>query len=326
MKRGLVYIALIITLALTVVMSATVGAVHIPFVDILRSLFGRASLKTDRLILFTLRLPRIIEAGLVGMALSVVGVCFQGLLKNPMADPYVLGISSGAATGATIAIVLGLSMITMNLFAFVLALVTIFAVYILARKGSKVDMTSMLLAGIAISSFLSAVISFLMMVNHNDMSRIVFWTMGGFSYITWYQIIISAFIIMPGSAVIYAYSRELNAMLTGEESAYHLGIDVERVKRVLLVVGSFITASAVSVSGIIGFVGLIIPHIVRIVVGPDHKTLIPISALVGAIFLILADTLSRVVLAPMEIPVGIVTAAVGGPYFLYLLAKSRRRS
>lgn len=327
MKKGFTYILLLIILILSMGFSAMVGAVKIPLarlIEILATINAPGLYKTDKLILFSLRIPRILESDLVGMALAVVGACFQGLLKNPMADPYVLGISSGAAFGATIAIILGLGVVATNALAFLIALVTVFMVYVMAKRGSKVDMTSMLLAGVAVSAFLSSVISFFMLLNHEEMSRIVFWTMGSLSYVTWREVIISTIIILPLSFIVYLYSKELNALLTGEESAYHLGIDVEKTKRILLVIGSLITAAAVSVSGIIGFVGLIIPHIVRLFTGPDHRMLIPISAISGGIFLVWADTLSRFILSPAEIPIGIITSAVGGPFFLYLLVKSRR--
>ncbi|WP_051585937.1 FecCD family ABC transporter permease [Caldanaerobius polysaccharolyticus] len=327
MKRALIYFLLVLVLLLSVAASTCIGTVRIPLprlFKIFMTISEPGLYRTDRLIILSLRFPRAVEAAMVGMALATVGACFQGLLKNPMADPYVLGISSGAAVGATVAIVAGLGLIATNILAFLMAILTVFAVYIMAKKGSRIDMTAMLLAGIAISAFLSSVISFLMLLNHQEMSRIVFWTMGGFSYVTWQQIVVSAAVILPSSIVMYFYSWDLNALLTGEESAYHLGVNVEKTKRVLLMLGSIITAAAVSVSGIIGFVGLIVPHTVRLITGPDHRFLIPCSAISGGIFLIWADTLSRLVLSPAEVPVGIITSAVGGPFFLYLLVKNRR--
>lgn len=323
MKKGLILLSLLIILVFSMIISAGIGVVHIPFTDILSTLFSSDN-STNKTILLSLRLPRIIESCLVGMALSVVGVCFQGLLRNPMADPYVLGISSGAAVGATIAIIFSLGIIFTNLIAFTLAVITVFAVYIMARRGTKVDMTYMILVGVAISAFLSSLISLIMLLHHEQMSKIMYWIMGGFSYVTWVQIIISSLIIIPGCALIYFFSRELNALLIGEEAAYHLGINVEMIKKIILVLGSIITASAVSVSGIVGFVGLIIPHTVRIITGPDHKILIPVSALAGSIFLVWADTLCRVILSSTELPIGVITSAIGGPFFLYLLVKSRR--
>jgi iron complex transport system permease protein len=304
--------------------SASVGAVKIPLKSIVDVIFGGGN-STDRMILLKLRLPRIIEAAFTGMGLSVAGTFFQGLLKNPMADPYVLGISSGAAFGASIAIVLGFGLFGLQFFAFAFALVTIYVVYILSKKGPYVKMQTMLLAGIAISAFMSSIISLMMLLNHNEMSQIVFWTMGGFSLISWSQIFYTVPIILIGCLTLYVFSRDLNVMMTGEEIAEHLGIDTERVKKIILIVGSLITASSVSAGGIIGFVGLIVPHISRLIIGSDNRALVPFSGILGAAFLVLADTLARIAMAPVEIPVGIITAAFGGPFFLYLLIKNKNR-
>nr|WP_253666536.1 iron ABC transporter permease [Thermoanaerobacterium thermosaccharolyticum] len=304
--------------------SASVGAVKIPLKSIVDVIFGGGN-STDRMILLKLRLPRIIEAAFTGMGLSVAGTFFQGLLKNPMADPYVLGISSGAAFGASIAIVLGFGLFGLQFFAFAFALVTIYVVYILSKKGPYVKMQTMLLAGIAISAFMSSIISLMMLLNHNEMSQIVFWTMGGFNLITWSQVFYTMPIIIIGCIALYTFSRDLNVIMTGEEIAEHLGVDTERVKKIILIVGSMITASSVSVGGIIGFVGLIVPHISRLIIGSDNRTLVPFSGILGASFLVLADTLARIAMAPVEIPVGIITAAFGGPFFLYLLIKNKNR-
>jgi len=302
--------------------SLSLGSVKIPAGDLFRLLAGYDD-GPNRVILFSLRLPRVIQAAFVGAGLSVVGTFLQGLLRNPMADPYVLGVSSGAAFGATLAIIGGLGAASVGLGSFLAALGTIYAVYLIARSGSRVSMASMLLAGIAISAFMSSVISLMMLLHHDELSRIVFWTMGSFSLVTWRDVLLSAPLISAGCLVLSAYSRELNVIMTGEEIAEHLGVNAEAVKRVVLTASSLVTASAVAVTGIIGFVGLIVPHICRLLVGPDNRILVPFSSLAGAIFLILADTLARLVLAPAEIPTGIITAAVGGPFFIYLLIRSK---
>jgi iron complex transport system permease protein len=307
------------------ILSISAGAVKIPLREILNIFFGGGS-ETSRTIILNLRLPRVIESAVVGMGLSVVGAFFQGLLRNPMADPYVLGISSGAAFGATIAIILGLGIFGLSFMAFVTSLITVFFVYTISRTGTRVSMTTMLLAGIAISAFMSAIISLMMLLNHDEFSRIVFWTMGGFSLINWNSVVFSTPIIIIGSFMMYVFSRDVNAILTGEEVAEHLGVNTELVKKIILVTGSLVTATAVSVGGIIGFVGLIVPHISRLIVGPDNRVLVPFSAISGAIFLTFADLLARVILKPMEIPIGIITAAFGGPFFLYLLIKSKQKS
>ncbi|PHO07970.1 iron ABC transporter [Thermoanaerobacterium thermosaccharolyticum] len=323
-KKSFYLLISIVILIASLMFSASVGAVRIPLKGIIEIIFGSGS-ETNSMILFKLRFPRIIETAVVGMGLSVTGTFFQGLLRNPMADPYVLGISSGAAFGASIAIVLGLGLFGLQFMAFASALVTIYVVYMLSKKGPNVSMQTMLLAGIAISAFMSSIISLMMLLNHNEMSQIVFWTMGGFNLITWSQVFYTMPIIIIGCIALYTFSRDLNVIMTGEEIAEHLGVDTERVKKIILIVGSMITASSVSVGGIIGFVGLIVPHISRLIIGSDNRTLVPFSGILGASFLVLADTLARIAMAPVEIPVGIITAAFGGPFFLYLLIKNKNR-
>lgn len=318
------FFLLLFLLLLTIIFSLSLGSVKLPLPDIIAALFGGGN-ETTKTIIFSLRLPRIVEAGLVGAGLSVVGTFFQGLLRNPLADPYILGVSSGAAFGATLAIVFGLSLWGTGLTAFITALITIYVVYLIAQSGAKVSMSSMLLAGIALSAFLSAIISLLMLLNHEQMTRIIFWTMGSFSLIFWDKVCFSAPFILTGSLILYFFARDLNVLISGEETAEHLGINTEKVKQIILAVGSLITAAAVSTTGIIGFVGLIVPHISRLLVGPDNRILVPFSALTGAVFLICTDTLARTILSPAEIPAGIITATLGGPFFLYLLLKSKKK-
>ncbi|WP_236911544.1 FecCD family ABC transporter permease [Clostridium sp. Cult1] len=325
MKKSIYFTIAILFFFLTVIISISAGAVKIPLQEIINVFTGNGD-ETSRTIIFNLRLPRIIGAAVVGMGLSVVGAFFQGLLRNPMADPYVLGISSGAAFGATIAIILGLGLFGLSFLAFISSLAVVIFVYTISKTGSKVSMTTMLLAGIAISAFISAIISLLMLLNHDEFTRIVFWTMGGFSLTNWNSIAFSAPIIIIGSFVMYVFSRDLNAILTGEEVAEHLGVNTEFIKKIILVLGSLVTATAVSVGGIIGFVGLIVPHVSRLIVGPDNRILVPFSALSGAIFLTLADTLARFILRPTEVPIGIITATFGGPFFLYLLIKNKQKN
>lgn len=324
-KRGFYFASAFLLLLLIMALSISAGAVKIPLQEILNVLLGKGD-EVNRRIILTLRLPRVIESALVGMGLSVVGAFFQGLLRNPMADPYVLGISSGAAFGATIAIIMGLGIFGLSSMAFITALLTVFFVYTVSRTGSRLSMSTMLLAGIAISAFMSAIISLLMLLNHDQFSRIVFWTMGGFGLVSWPQVIYSSPLILIGSFVMYAFSRDVNAILTGEESAEHLGVNTELVKKIILILGSLVTASCVSVGGIIGFVGLIVPHISRLIVGPDNRVLVPFSALFGASFLTFADLLARVILKPVEMPIGIITSTFGGPFFLYLLIRSKQKN
>lgn len=324
MKKNVrLYFALcIVFLISSVVLSISLGSVNMTISEIVNTLLGRAE-ETKSIILLKLRLPRTLQAAVVGCGLAIAGTYFQGLFRNPMADPYVLGISSGAAFGATLGIVLGFGFFGISFFAFFTALSTILIVYIIARQGTKLSMTTMLLAGITISTFLYSVISLMMLLAHDQLSRIVFWTMGGFGYVSWREVGFSAPIIILSSALLFFYSRDLNILITGDEAAEHLGIDTDRLKKIILVIGSLITAVCVSISGIIGFVGLIVPHIARLIIGPDNRMLAPFSALFGAGFLVLADTLARVLIRPSEMPVGIITAALGGPFFIYLLIKNK---
>lgn len=285
-------------------------------------------LDVNETIVLVLRLPRVLLAGLVGAGLALAGAAFQGLYRNPMADPYVIGVSSGAAFGAVLAMLLltvidAMIPLMVPLFASLFAMLTILSVYRLARTGSRVPVINLLLSGVAVSSFLSALVSLIMFFSGSQLHQVVFWLMGGFSGRGWNYV----YMFLPwgviGAGVIFYYQRELNAMLLGEETAQHLGIEVESVKRRLLIAASLLTGAAVSVSGLIGFIGLIIPHMVRILVGPDHRLLLPSSALAGAAVLILSDLLARVVLSPVELPVGIVTALIGAPFFIYLLYKHK---
>lgn len=323
-KRSAYFLIAFLAFILMAVFSISAGAVDMPLRKILDVFLGKGD-EASRTIILALRLPRVIEAAVVGMGLSVAGAFFQGLLRNPMADPYVLGISSGAALGATIAIVLGFGILGLNAMAFIASLITVFFVYAISKVGGRISMTTMLLAGIAVSAFMSAVISLMMLLNHSELSRIIFWTMGGFNLTSWEDVMFSVPVITIGSFALYTFARDVNAILTGEEVAEHLGVNTELVKKVVLVFGSLVTATAVSVGGVIGFVGLIVPHISRLMVGADNRVLVPFSAIFGATFLLFADVVARVILKPVEVPIGIITAAFGGPFFLYLLIKNRRK-
>lgn len=280
-------------------------------------------------ILLKIRVPRVLLAAAVGSSLAVSGAVFQGLFRNPMADPYVIGISSGAALGAVIAMLGGFSLAlggfgAVPLFAFGGGLGTMILVYSMARVGRAVPVMTLLLAGIAVSAFLSALVSLLTYFAGEKLHMVVFWMMGGLGGATWQQVKVMVPYALVGYICVSFFSRELNAMLLGEETASHLGVNTERVKKILLVGASLLVAAAVSTSGIIGFVGLVVPHFVRLVAGPDHRFLIPASALLGGSLLIATDTLARIVIAPSELPVGIITALIGAPMFIYLLKKRRQ--
>jgi iron complex transport system permease protein len=323
-----------------IIFASTIGVADIHFNDALKIIsskipFIKEFVNIDQmkassiLIVLNIRLPRIILAGIVGIALASSGVVFQAIFKNPMADPYILGISSGAAFGATLVIIfgisfsfLGLSMISIG--AFLGAMGTTFLVYNIARLNNRTPVITLLLSGIAISFFLSAVINLLMTMNNDQVEKIVFWTMGSVSSASWKSVAISIIPVTVGVSIFVFFSKELNVILMGEETAQNLGINVETIRKLLLGVASIVSAAVVAVSGIIGFVGLIVPHAMRMIVGPDHKRLFPYTIISGAIFMIVADTISRIALNPTEIPIGVITSLIGAPYFIFLLVKNKK--
>ena len=315
-------------LILVILISITMGSAKVPPLRSIRILFeSLLGLKgtgneTERTIILSLRLPRAILAGMVGAGLSVSGATLQALLRNPLADPYILGVSSGAAVGAILAILLGLGTHSLGLplASFLGALLTILVVFYFGRQGRKIHPHTLLLAGVIIGSFLSALIMFFISVSQKEeLHTIIFWLMGDFSFSNARAIFIIFPYIFLGIFLLYFRSRQLNLILSGEENAVQLGVDVERLKLISYLSASLLTAASVSVCGLIGFVGLIIPHSVRLVFGPDHRLLIPASAFIGASFLIASDTVARTLLAPTELPVGVITAVFGGPFFIYLL-------
>ncbi len=317
-----------ILLALCLI-SLSVGAVRIHpghFLDYLfNAVSGRFSSSEEELILFSVRLPRIIFAGIVGAALALGGVVFQALLRNPLADPYILGISGGAALGAIIGIVAGAGAFYLGvpLLAFIGALATVFLVFAVAGGARKtLQDNSLLLSGVVVNAFFSAaILFFLSIVNSMELHSITFWLMGDLSRASAGEISVAAFCLMIGFVLLYAQARHLNLMVQGEDTAEHLGVDVGRTRCILLIVTSLIIAVAVSMAGIIGFVGIMVPHFMRLIFGSDHRLLLPVSALFGASFLIAADTIARIILAPAELPVGVITALCGAPYFIFLLKR-----
>lgn len=276
-------------------------------------------------ILLQVRLPRILLAGLVGGILALCGVVFQALLRNPLADPFILGISSGAALGAYLAMLFGLQstvlgFTAMPLMAFGSGLLAVWFVYTVAKANGKLPITNLLLAGVIVNAVLSALILFITSVlDAGKVMNILIWVMGHIGSFEYRMIGTLAFYTLISGMLLLMTAKPLNLLTLGEESALTLGLPVERVKRLLLLLTTFLTGAAVSVSGIVGFVGIIAPHAVRMLVGPDHRLLLPASALAGASFLILADTIARTALGPTEIPVGVLTALCGGPFFLILL-------
>jgi iron complex transport system permease protein len=279
------------------------------------------------IILFQLRLPRVLLGALVGAALAAAGTLFQALFRNPMADPAIIGVSSGAALGAIVVILAGGASLAGGLgvpaVAFAGAVATAFFVYRLARLGPAVQVATLLLAGIAVAAVISAIISLVMTFAGQQTRSIYFWLLGGLSAGTWRSLTAATPLVLLGVGVALSGAGDLNLLALGEERAAQLGLDVERLKRRSLITGSVLTAAAVSVSGLIGFVGLMTPHILRLIVGSDNRRLIPASLLGGASFVILADLAARTAVGPQEVPVGAVTAILGGPFFLYLLRRQR---
>jgi iron complex transport system permease protein len=255
---------------------------------------------------------------------------FQGLLRNPLADPYIIGVSAGAALGATVAITTGLTAGVIGLAATPLlalagAVGATALVYTLARRGSDAPVEDLLLAGIAVSAFFGALVSWLQISGGESLQRVVFWLMGGFSGRGWPHVVMAGPFVLAGLGLAWLYGRDLNALLLGDETARSMGVAVPQVRRILVVAGSLMAAAAVAAVGLIGFVGLIVPHLLRLLIGPDHRRLVPASALGGALLLVIADLTARLASPETELPVGILTAALGAPFFLVVLLRERRR-
>ena len=326
---------LLLVLFVTMVIALKLGAVQVSLYglgrDLIRVLLGHSSgLSTDYgMIVVDIRLPRILLAIVVGASLSVAGASFQALLRNPLADPYVLGVSSGAAVGSILALIIESQLALSPAFAglltplgaFLGAAITIAAVYVLGRRSGQIDSTTLLLGGIITASFLSAIITFLLStVSGGNLRGATYWLMGSLSTLPpsgVLYLVVVGFLVAAG--VIYTTAPDLNLLLSGEKEAMHLGVDVPRVRMVVYIAASILTGLAVSVSGAIGYVGLLVPHAMRMIFGSDHRMLLPASALGGAIALVIADTIARTIAAPTDLSVGAVTAIFGAPFFIYLL-------
>jgi len=309
------------------------GSSGIDFSAVLRGIFtgslftGRGWNEADRLILLDIRLPRALLAALVGGSLSAGGIIFQALLRNPLAEPFILGISSGSAVGAIIAILLGAGGFVLGVpaLAFAGGLITIIIVFSLSGAHRRINSQVMLLTGVIVSAFCSAVIMFLISVTRDDrVHNVLFWLMGDLSSARWTDVALFAPVAAAAMAVLYYHGRFLNLMVAGEDAALQMGVHVERLKWVLLVTASLLTAVSVSVSGIIGFVGLVVPHMMRLLYGSDHRMILPVSFFFGAAFLTLCDTLARCVNPATELPVGVITAMCGAPFFIHLLRRRER--
>jgi len=325
---------LIILLFAVIILSAGMGYIKIPPLDVvwivISQITGNHELSggVDNVfpyVVLEVRLPRILTAAIVGAGLSIAGVIFQGILLNPLADPYTLGVSAGAAFGASIALLFDIAFLgiySVPLFAFIGAVTTLFAVMSLSSSDGRISPVNLILSGIIVSAILSAGISFLKYVADEQVSIIIFWLMGSFGSKTWTDVFLTVLFVSIGFLICLFFSRDLNIISSGDRSAASLGIETNKVRMLLLITASLIAAVCVSVSGIIGFVGLIVPHLMRFAVGADNRKLVPASALVGAILLLSADTITRAVL-PSEIPIGVLTALIGGPFFIYIFKRKR---
>ncbi len=334
------FIIVSILLMIVSIVGIAVGSTDIPIDIVLRVLASKVLpsdwvdtqgiTESQQVIVWLIRVPRVIIAALVGAALAMAGAQMQGLFKNPLASPGIIGTSSGAALGAVIVLATGLatrSMFYIPLFAFLGAFLALFTVYALALLRGNTPVATLLLAGVALNALIGAMTSFVITMAwlEYDVAReIIFWLMGGLENRTWLHVWIVLPGIIVGSIIALLYTRELDILLMGTDTAYSLGVEVEQVKRIILTSTALLTGAAVAVSGVVGFVGLIIPHIVRLIIGPLHRSLIPASAITGATFLILADLLARTLHRPEEIRLGILTAIFGAPFFLYLLIRHRR--
>jgi iron complex transport system permease protein len=323
---------LLLLLAVAVVATAALGFIRLPFPAVLQIMASRLFDQPDwiaqidpvwTVVVTEVRLPRILTSALVGGGLALAGVVFQGILLNPLADPYTLGVSAGAAFGASIALLLNIGLLgiySVPLFAFVGAAGTLLLVVFLASGSGGLSSTNLVLSGIIVAAILSAGISFLKYVADEQVGVIIFWLMGSFASRTWLDVAMVGTAVFGSLAVFMVYARDLNLMALGERTAASLGVDFQRVTLVLLITASLVSAVCVAVSGIIGFVGLLVPHMMRMLAGPDNRRLLPVSMLAGAILLLGADTLTRAVL-PQEIPIGVLTALVGGPFFCYVFRR-----
>ncbi|RKD21105.1 iron ABC transporter [Ammoniphilus oxalaticus] len=326
-------------LLISIVVSVSLGAANLPLSEVWGVLLRQLPYikrfvvadwadSTEQIIL-KVRLPRVILALLVGACLSLAGAGFQGVLRNPLADPYTLGVSSGAAVGAAFIILFGLHTTlfgtwTIPIVAFITGLISLLIVLRLANVHGTFRLETIILSGVVVSAFLGSLVSLMVSMSDQVVNEIIFWLMGSLAFRGWSFIFVLSPYLGVGFVVLVYYSRALNLFALGERQAAHLGVNIERTRFVVLIVSTLITAAAVSIVGTIGFVGLVAPHLVRLMVGPDYRMLIPLSGIFGAIYVLWADTLARNVLSPTEIPLGVVTSFLGAPFFAYLLRRNKQ--
>ena len=334
LKKSFVPISLIILLFFSIIFSISVSSVKVEFASvwaiILHSLGFQVPItwtKQEQIIITIIRVPRVLMAVVIGAMLGVAGVAAQGLFKNPIADPYIIGISSAAGFGTALMVVLGIAffnLLSIPLLAFLFAILSIAIVYKFSQTNFRLSTTALLLSGIAISFFFSAFTSFILYTSEDKSHLILSYLMGSFWGVSWNEFYIGLAVMISGTITLYFYGRDLNVIVFGDETAKSMGVNVEQSKKVILFLMTILTSTAVAFCGTIGFVGLIIPHAMRLIVGSDNRKLIPLSAITGGLLLLWADVLARILIAPLEIPVGIFTALMGGPFFLYLIVQKKK--
>ncbi|WP_336785949.1 FecCD family ABC transporter permease [Paenibacillus sp. MMO-177] len=339
MKRKLAVYggAALLLLAVSIVLSLSIGSSMIPFAEVWGILWHQLPWTDDAgsrwsageiAIVTQVRLSRVLLGVLVGACLGLAGAGFQGVLRNPLADPYTLGVSSGSSVGAAFLILFGYQAMlgewTIPVVAFITGTLTLLGVFFLARSRGVMQIETLILSGVIIQSFLGAFVSFMVSMSDEVINQILFWLMGSLAMKNWADVYIVLPCLVIGLPLLIAYGQALNLFVLGERHAAHLGIRVERTKLIVLIGSTLLTAAAVSVSGVIGFVGLVVPHLIRLMIGPDYRLLIPLSAIGGGIFVLWSDTLARIALAPKEIPLGVVTALLGAPFFAYLLYRRKK--
>lgn len=331
------YITLWMLLIATIVIGVSFGSVQISIKQVLHIFYSGITSsplpegieQNYKNIVLSIRLPRVLLAGLVGASLAITGAAFQGLLRNPLADPYTLGISSGASVGAVMTIFFSISIpfigpLTLPILSIVFAFLTMMIVIFFAKKlDQSLRVETIILTGIVFSSFLGALISLMIALTGEELRQIIGWLLGSVSMRGWNYIFILLPFFVVGSILLIVHADELNVMSFGEEQAQHIGVSVQRKKMIIMIAGSILTGAAVAVSGTIGFVGLVIPHFVRLIIGPNHRHVLPASILVGASFLILADLVARTIVSPAELPIGVITALIGAPIFAVILMRQR---
>lgn len=323
-------------LVVMIVLSAAIGPVAIPPLVVVKMLLSRLptlNINVDwpsmfDTILYQIRLPQTALIALTGMALGGSGAAYQGLFRNPLADPYIIGVASGAGLGAVLAMSAHwpttlLGMVTIPAAAFIGALITVAVVFFLARVGRSTPITTLILSGVAVSAFTSALTSLLMLLSTDQLHRAITWLLGGFSLGGWEPVLAALPYLGIGMGTLFVLGRPLNVLQFGDDQATQLGLNVERLKTVVIVTSSLVAATAVSFSGIIGFVGLVVPHLARLLWGPDYRRLIPLATIFGGAVLLAADIVARTILSPRELPVGVVTAVLGAPFFLWLLRRAK---